>query len=172
MARPPSSFRFGKKPSDPTPPDVTPIINLFVTIIPMLLNMMIITQVTLIGINLASQSSLSGSSVSAGSGKDASKNKELRLVLYNNYFEIQVQDENNITIPMIKKGESVNYDYLALEKQLVSLKTRFPDIGTIKLVPYPDVKYGVLIHSIDICKEAKFTGIGYGRPSTKHFMIN
>ncbi len=141
-------------------PNLIPIMNLFIVIIPMLMTIMISVRLAMIEITLPAQ----------GSGEQeepAVSPSTLTLVLYPDRFEIKVEKrEGVIKIPQNSSGL---YDYVSLDQEIYSLKQRFPDQQTVEILPDPNVKFDTLLRSIDICKSNSFPNIKYLTTQTKFY---
>ncbi len=144
--------------------NLIPIMNLFITIIPMLLMITVTIHMAFISLNLAA-SGTSGSEESEGLSGSEAKVKEIKLVLYPDRIEIQEEGiRDPIIIPAIETEEGVIvYDYQTLDAMLANIKGRNQEIHEIRVAPYPDVYYGVLIRAIDICKMQGFPEVKYER---------
>jgi hypothetical protein len=146
--------------------DMTPIMNLFIVLIPMLLTMLVTVQLSYIALNLAATSQGSGGS---GSGPGGEKIKIVKVVLYNNRIEIQEEGASSTTIPAYFTGGKPKYDFVALDAAITGVKQRNPYLNNIKVVPYPDVAYEILVRSIDICKLDGFPNVTYSIPETRYY---
>jgi hypothetical protein len=148
------------------PLDMTPIMNLFITIIPMLLTMLVTLQLSYISLNLAATSQGAGGT---GTGPGGEKIKVVKVVLYNNRIEIQEEGANSTTIPTYFTDGKLKYDFVALDAAITGVKTRNPNLYNIKVVPYPDVAYEILVRSIDVCKLDGFPNVTYSIPETRFY---
>lgn len=144
--------------------NLIPIMNLFITIIPMLLMITVTIHMAYLSLNL-STSGTSGSGEGAGITGEGDKVKEIKLVLYADRFELTEEGfQEPIVIPA-RLNEEGNYrhDYFTLDAFLSEIKERNKDLNEIRLTPYPDVYYGTLIRAIDICKLRGFPEVKYER---------
>ncbi|MBW6515984.1 MAG: biopolymer transporter ExbD [Candidatus Cloacimonetes bacterium] len=144
--------------------NLIPIMNLFITIIPMLLMITVTVHMALLSLNLTA-SGMSGTGEGSGVSGTGDKVKEIKLVLYVDRFELF--EEGNvepIVIPagIFEDGE-LRHDYRALDLFIEDIKNRNMDINEIRIAPYPDVYYGTLIRAIDICKLRGFPEVKYER---------
>jgi len=163
MAFAPSKGRNIRK-SEPVELDMTPIMNLFITIIPMLLTMMVTIQLSVISLNFASATGGGGAGAGAGGG---GLEKEVKLVLYKSGFELRDVSGAATNIPAVEAG--VKYNYFELDRALAAAKAKSQQVSTVKIVPYPDVTYDTLIRAIDVCKLNGFPTVSYSKPTTKYF---
>jgi len=148
------------------PLDMTPIMNLFITIIPMLLTMLVTVQLSYISLNLAATSQGGGGT---GNGPGGEKIKVVKVILYNNRIEVQEEGAKSTSIPTFFSQGNVKYDFVALDQTITDIKRRNPDLFNIKVVPYPDVTYNTLVRSIDICKIDGFPNVTYSIPETRYY---
>ncbi|MCF7793866.1 MAG: biopolymer transporter ExbD [Candidatus Cloacimonetes bacterium] len=142
-------------------PNLIPIMNLFIVIIPMLMTIMISVRLAMIEITLPAQG--------AAQQEEAVEEppRALTLVLYPDRFEIKVEDRQGVTtIPML--SENV-YDYVSLDEKIAGLKKEFPKQLIMEILPDPNVKFDTLLRSIDICKSHDFPSIKYLTTQTKFY---
>lgn len=174
MAYRPSAGRNQRGSGGPKEPDLIPIMNLFMTLIPFMLLMMVITQVALVALNF-SGSSGGGGGGGTGPGGDAVKEKKIEVIIMSPNtpersgmfpgFEIREPGQEAVKIP-IAQGY---YDFRTLNSVLKEIHTRNPEQTEINVSPYPDVLYGPLIQTIDLCKENEFINVMY-RPTDVRVM--
>ncbi|MDP8203549.1 MAG: biopolymer transporter ExbD [Candidatus Tenebribacter mawsonii] len=163
MAYGPSKNR-SRSQSEPREPNLIPIMNLFIVIIPMLMTIMVTVHLAMIEITLPTDS--------AGGGDEDTEQLEdlpkvITLALLPDRFEILVEGvEDIITIPQTSAGK---YDYFMLDSNMALLKDSNENQGTIDLLPDPTVKFDTLLRSIDICKSNNFPNIKYLTSSTKYY---
>lgn len=165
MAYRPSEGRNQKNQSPPVQPDLVPIMNLFMALIPFLLMMIVISQIALVALNF----SASGGGGGGGEGGGGETAKELKVIIMASEgnqifpgFEIREPDSGAVTI---KNSANGKFNFMALNNALGNLKTRNQQIGDITIVVYPDVLYGTLIQTIDLCKQNGFPNVIY-KPAT------
>jgi len=148
-------------------PNLIPIMNLFIVIIPMLMTIMVTVHLAMIEITLPTESA-------GGNGDDEAQElleedipKVITLALLPDRFEIMVEGmEDIITIPQLSVG---TYDYFTLDENIARLKKSNENQGTIDLLPDPSVKFDTLLRSIDICKSNNFPNIKYLTSATKFY---
>jgi len=165
MAYGPSKNR-SRSQSEPREPNLIPIMNLFIVIIPMLMTIMVTVHLAMIEITLPTEAAGGG-----GSDETTEELEELpkiiTLALLPDRFEIMVEGiEDIITIPQLSVG---TYDYFTLDQSIARLKENNENQGTIDLLPDPTVKFDTLLRSIDICKSNNFPNIKYLTSSTKYY---
>lgn len=164
----PSARRKQKGSSVPQEPNLVPIMNLFLTIIPFLMLMIVISQISLIAMNFSSGT---GGGSGAGGGGDEKKLIEIHLMAKEHPSGLFPGMEIREPDGTIRKLPVVNgmFDYTSLNSLLVDLKAGHPDTNEIKLVVHPEVLYDTLIRSIDLCKANGFTSVHYANPRNKYF---
>lgn len=166
MAYGPSQNR-SRSQYEPREPNLIPIMNLFIVIIPMLMTIMVTVHLAMIEITLPTESADGG-----GGGDDAQEQLEdlpkiITLALLPDRFEIMVEGiDDIITIPQLSTG---TYDYFTLDANIARLKENNENQGTIELLPDPTVKFDTLLRSIDICKSNNFSNIKYLTSLTKYY---
>ncbi|MCK4653598.1 MAG: biopolymer transporter ExbD [Candidatus Cloacimonetes bacterium] len=146
-------------------PNLIPIMNLFIVVIPMLMTIMVSVHLAMIEITLPTQA--------AGGGGDETEEqieelpKVITLALFPDRFEIKVEGKKKvIEIPYLSPGR---YDYVTLDKNIAKLKEEHTNQGTIEILPDPAVKFDTLLRSIDICKSNNFPNIKYLTAATKYY---
>lgn len=164
MAYGPSKNR-SRSQNEPREPNLIPIMNLFIVIIPMLMTIMVTVHLAMIEITLPTEG--------AGNGGDDSQEqvedipRVITLALLPDRFEIMVEGiEDIISIPQLSAG---TYDYFTLDRNIAHLKNANEKQGTIDILPDPSVKFDTLLRSIDICKSNNFPNIKYLTSSTKFY---
>jgi len=159
--------------SVPKIPNLVPIMNLFLTIIPFLILMLVITQVALVAFNFSEGTTVDPDRAGGGGG------------LKKEYPEITViimASENSMrtTFPGFEIREPGNppdslglirgqYDYVRLDQTLKLIKDRFPGLKDISVAAYDDVLYENLIKTIDICRSNDFSSIHYKAPQVRYY---
>jgi hypothetical protein len=132
----------------------------------MLLTMLVTVQLSYISLNMsATPTGGGGQGPGPGGGE---KVKVVKLILYNNRFELREEGGAAVTIPTIMESGRTKYNFIALDAAINSLKARNPQLFNIKVVPYPDVNYDTLVRSIDVCKMDGFPNVTYSIPETTY----
>ncbi len=164
MAYGPSKNR-SEKQHEPREPNLIPIMNLFIVVIPMLMTIMVSVHLAMIEITLPTSSG-----GGAGSGEEQVEQDiplVITLALFLDRFEIKVEGvEKVVEIPQLAPGK---YDYSILDMNLAQLKENNPNQGTMEILPDPDVSFDTLLRSIDLCKSNNFPNIKYLTTSTKYY---
>jgi hypothetical protein len=124
--------------------------NLFLTIIPMLLFMVASVQVTLLALNFGADSA--GGAGDSGGG-DEDKVFAVDLVIYNDEVDGKFQRGIEVIEEQDKKRKYFDdFNFVELDNYIDEVKKRNPKQSTIKITPYDNVKYEHLLRVIDICK--------------------
>ena len=138
-------------------PNLIPIMNLFLVLIPALMTMMVSVHLAMIGINYSS-SAKSGETGDT-ENKDVPKSTQLRIL--DTRFEIHVDGEDPIVIVADSTGAVVVYDFFELDKKLKEVKTTHEDQNTIFVMTDRNVLFDTLMKSIDSCKINNFANVKY-----------
>jgi len=166
----PSQSRQQKSETGPREPNLVPIMNLFITIIPFLLMMVVISQAALIGLNF--ETAGGDGSGSGGSGPGGG-DRQIEIRLYDRDdatglflgFETRDLDKKSAKYPYINGG----FDFISMQAALEQLKTEHPDRVDIAVIVYPEVLYDNLIRTIDLCKQSGFVNVKYMTPRTMYY---
>ncbi|MDZ4120847.1 MAG: hypothetical protein U1C33_00390 [Candidatus Cloacimonadaceae bacterium] len=172
MAYRPSQPRNKKLDTSSKEPNLIPVMNLFLTIIPFLMLFVAYSSLALLAVSLEAAGG-GGDSGGGGSGGGQTDLPMYQIIIYGanpdpakiNSFEI-VDEGNKRVISHIKQLNG-RYDFNQLSFQLSQLKSRSPQVDDIKVLPFGDVLFEVLLQTIDLCKENKFIKVNYQEPQTK-----
>lgn len=175
MAYRPSAGRNQHPVSDPQIPDLVPLMNLFLTVIPFLLLMLVITQVALVAFNFSAAPP--GKPATADGTEGLKKDvPEVTVIItasqdsLNTTFPgFEIREPGVISYPVLLKNGQ--YDYIKLDAGLKAIRERFPDLQDISVVPYNDVKYDTLIKTIDICRSNNFANVHYRAPQVRYYVM-
>ena len=161
----PSAMRQQKSQTVPQEPNLVPIMNLFLSTIPMLLMMVVISQIALLALNFSQGES--GVSYGQGGGGGGAKTEKVEIHILGE----QYAQENNTTLgieirepgfkPLTISAINGYYDYVTLNKTLQEIRSRKGTLSDITVLVHPDVLYGDLMKTIDICKVNGFTQVHY-----------
>ncbi|MCB5245132.1 MAG: biopolymer transporter ExbD [Candidatus Cloacimonadaceae bacterium] len=176
MAHPPSARRGQHRFSPPKVPDLVPLMNLFLTIIPFLLLMLIVTQIAMIALNFTqgTANEKQGGGLLSGSQETQKKIPEITIIIMASQdslgttfpgFEIREPDKSKDTLGLLNGY----YDFVKLDVKLKDIRQRYPDLQDISVAPYDDVLYDTLIKTIDLCRENNFSNIHYKAPQVRYF---
>ncbi len=163
MAYRPSDARNQKSQSSPSEPNVVPVMNLFLTIIPFLLLFVVLSNVALVSLDLSSGGGTDGGD---GAGDGGGEIPKVQVIIYHdpvsdpsqaNSFEIREPKLPAQKIPAING----RHDYVKLDAALKEIKARRPDLWDINVVPSDDVLFETLLQTIDLCKKNQFPFVHY-----------
>jgi biopolymer transport protein ExbD len=162
----PSEARQQKGQTAPQEPNLVPIMNLFITIIPFLILMISISQVALLALNFAADGG--GDGQGEGGGGDAQEEiLEIHLMLKEHDtglfpgMEIREPDKTTHRLPWLQENV---YDFDGLNNMLSDMKNKFPESSEIAVIVHPEVLYDTLIRTIDLCKTNGFATVHYRNP--------
>lgn len=156
--------------------DLVPIMNLFVTIIPMLLTMVVLVSIAYISLDLSSPSA-SGAGSNSSDKKNDKKPEITSLELsinIENDIEFFAFTKNGQPDSAIEKIPADNYSKLTevlKNYREVMWKDKYEDalileeddkFLSIIITPKEYVRFGTFVKTIDLCKKMKFTDIMLG----------
>jgi len=131
-------------------PNLMPVMNLFLTIVPILMLMLVGTQVALLSLNLNQAARVGNQPATV----------KLSVIIHaagSIAFEIIQPERKNNVIPK----DNGSYDYAKLKQEIQSLKSGYNESSEINIVPNPNVSYDDLIKTIDICRSEGFRNVHY-----------
>ncbi len=162
----PSEGRNQKKQTPPEQPNLVPLMNLFITIIPFLLTIVVISQVALIAMNFSKPGSETSGTGGSGSGPGAAQEIKLIIMASSDGMEMypgfKIRGWGN-EIPIRNTDIGVGfqgYNYIELNRILGDIKKSI-NLNEISVIVYPDVLYGTLVQTIDLCKSNGFPNVIY-----------
>ncbi len=176
MAYRPSAARNQSSASAPKVPNLVPIMNLFLTIVPFLMLMLVITQVALVAFNFTEGAS--GGEGSAGGGADQKERLEVTVIIMASVddnrttypgFEIRVTPADKGTSPDSLGLFNGQYDYKALDLTLQAIKNSHSNLNDISIAAYDDVPFEILMKTIDVCRKNNFPNVHYKAPQVRYF---
>jgi len=129
--------------------DVTPVMNLFMVLIPFLVSMAVFTHIAIIDFSLPPAQDLSGET-------NSSKDLDISIVVTAKGYRIVGTGKKLDLIPMVKG----KYQFEELRKLLKAVKFQYPSQKSVILVLEGDVLYDDIIKFMDICRETQFPDIG------------
>ncbi len=130
--------------------DVTPVMNLFMVLIPFLVSMAVFTHLAVIDFTLPPSGTGDGSGATEAQGLDIS------LVVTSSGFRI-VGTGDKMDLVARVRGE---YQFEQLRAILMAIKFQYPSQNSIILVFDEDVIYNDIVRFMDVCREAQFPEIG------------
>ncbi|MDZ7289324.1 MAG: biopolymer transporter ExbD [candidate division KSB1 bacterium] len=134
---------------------MTPIMNVFLIIVPFLLLTASFVKIAILEMSLPS---LSGHDSAPRAAPASEQPKQLvlnTLAIRSNGFELKSPTFN---FPFInKRGEQ--YDFEQLQAHLRQIKNKFPDSEDVVIQPEDVIKYDIMIKVMDRCRESGFPNI-------------
>lgn len=129
--------------------DVTPVMNLFMVLIPFLVSMAVFTHLAVVDF------SLPPSNGSAG-GESETKELDISIVITAEGFRIVGTGKKLDLIPRVHN----KYQFEQLRSLLKAIKFEYPSQKSVVLVIEADVIYEDIIRFMDICRESQFPDVG------------
>ena len=129
--------------------DVTPVMNLFMVLIPFLVSMAVFTHIAAIDFSLPPAQE-------EGADPGDSKELDISIVVTGTGFRIVGTGKKLDLIPRVK-GQ---YQYEQLRVLLKAIKFEYPSQKSVVLVLESDILYDDIIKFMDICRESQFPDIG------------
>ncbi len=129
--------------------DMTPVMNLFMVLIPFLMSMAVFTHIAVIEFSLPP---------AQGSGGETEQIKELdiSIVVTNAGFRIVGTGKKLDIIPKIRG----KYQMKKLRALLKAVKFQYPSQNSVVLVFEGNILYDDIIKFMDVCRESQFPDIG------------
>lgn len=131
--------------------DVTPVMNLFMVLIPFLVSMAVFTQIAVIDFSLPP-----GQSEAPVASEEESKELDISIVVSKQGFRIVGTGKQLDLVPMVK-GQ---YQFDQLRVLLKAIKFQYPSQKGVVLVLEPDILYDDIVRFMDVCRESQFPEIG------------
>jgi len=128
--------------------DMTPIMNLFMVLIPFLMSMVVFTQIVVIDF------SLPPSSVEE-TNTESSKELDISIIISKNGFRIVGTGNKLDLIPQLEG----KFQLEKLRALLKAVKFQYPSQKSVVLVIEADILYDDIIQFMDICRESQFPDI-------------
>lgn len=174
----PSEGRNNRDSSGHREVDLVPIMNLFVTIIPMLLTMVVMVSIAYISLDLTNPNAAGAS----GGATEARKGeKEQRITK----LELSINVENDQEFFQFYKNGKIDTDYAAIstddlgklsevlkDYRQIMMEDRYGSSTLddndeertfpIIIIPKDYVRFGTFVKTMDLCKKMKFTDIMLG----------
>jgi len=143
---------------DEVEPNLTPVMNLMVVLIPLLLSSAQFIKIGVIDLNLPPAVGAKGAITEAP--KEAEKKLDLAVTITDKGFFISsslaiLKGESNEG-PSISKLEDGEYDFQELSRKLLEIKQKasdnFPDDDKIVIQAEPEISYQILIFTMDAAR--------------------
>jgi biopolymer transport protein ExbD len=129
--------------------DVTPVMNLFMVLIPFLVSMAVFTHIAAIDFSLPPAQE-------EGSDTGDSKELDISIVVTPSGFRIVGTGKKLDLIPRVQ-GQ---YQFEQLRVLLKAIKFEYPSQKSVVLVLDADILYDDIVKFMDICRESQFPDIG------------
>jgi len=127
--------------------NVTPVMNIFVILIPFLLLTATFVRIAIIDLSLPS--------LEEGGQLSEEELKNLTLLVVSikpEGFEIKTSEKK---YPLIGKRDG-DFDFSALKRRLGEIKKRYPALEDVIISPASEIRYKVIVKVLDSCREAGF----------------
>jgi biopolymer transport protein ExbD len=148
-----SLFKLSRPPSDLTEADVdvTPVMNMFVILIPFLVSMAVFTQVSIIDFSVPSD-------VGQSSGQSSGKPKlKLTVLLTESFLGVAEGESLLDSIPLTDKGQ-YPFDELKQALAVRRAQSEFPD--EIVVAVRDGIAFRYVVKAMDVSRESGFSKIG------------
>lgn len=130
--------------------DVTPVMNLFMVLIPFLVSMAVFTHIAVVDF------SLPPSQTETSDGSEETKELDISIVVTAQGFRIVGTGKK---LDLIEKSRG-QYQYEQLRVLLKAIKFQYPSQKSVVLVLESDILYDDIIKFMDVCRESQFPDIG------------
>lgn len=145
--------------------NLVPIMNLFIVVIPMLINMWVAYELAMLYMPVQgspqSQEAYKGGGQNDQDQKTEVTPKKIVMILYRNGFSVRVSDDSNPTLDTLWVNE---HNYEELQQKLEGIHQKYTIEETknsIGIWPDPELPYEVFLKSMEAAKKAKFETITY-----------
>ncbi|MBD3419883.1 MAG: hypothetical protein GF398_07185 [Chitinivibrionales bacterium] len=132
--------------------DVTPVMNLFMVLIPFLVSMAVFTHISVIDFSLPGAADETEASESA----EATKELDISIVVTQKGFRIVGTGKKLDLVDKIRG----RYHFEQLRVLLKAIKFEYPSQKSVVLVLESDVLYDDIVKFMDVCRESQFPDIG------------
>ncbi len=129
--------------------NITPVMNVFVILIPFLLLSASFIKIAIIDFSLPSAEQSSSNAVNA---KDLKELTVLVVSIGTKGFEVKTSEKK---LPLVKKTNG-KYDYKTLGDRLKSVKKKYPKLEDVIISPDAKIKYDTIVKVMDKCREVGF----------------
>ncbi len=145
--------------------NLIPIMNLFITIIPMLLVITVTVKMAMVEIQMSANNAAQGNEEQKEE-EEEDKIETLKLAIFEDRFEIIYNDDNSKVkkIPVIDPSATIvtqRYNLFELDKELAEFKKKNKDQNEITILAAGNVNFDALMASVDVCKVNEFPSINY-----------
>ncbi len=148
--------RSRRSPKDPDELNITPIMNVFMILVPFLLLTAVFAQNTMVDLSLPA-----ASDPTEVEGMDEQESVSLRVTVREDGYQI---DGNVGALAPIPRHEEGPYDLEQLGLKLAEIKGVFPDERRVIVAATKAIRYQDVVHVLDQCKKSGFGEIAIGQP--------
>ena len=129
--------------------DMTPVMNLFMVLIPFLMSMAVFTQIAIVDFSLPPAQG-------EGGGTESTKELDISVIISENGFRIVGTGKKLDLVPKIRG----RYQMDQLKTLLKAIKFQYPSQKSVILVFDGNTLYDDVIKFMDVCRESQFPDIG------------
>ncbi|KAA3619356.1 MAG: biopolymer transporter ExbD [Calditrichaeota bacterium] len=129
--------------------NITPVMNLFLVLIPFLLLSAEFVRIAVLELNLPS--------ATAAPQQNKNNNKKLVLIMLR-IEDNQIRIKAPRTSGAVKK-DGADYQFEQLVQELKKLKKLFPDTEEVTVQPTDNIKYETIVHVMDTCRDNGFPNV-------------
>lgn len=134
---------------EPIDLDVTPVMNLFMVLIPFLVSMAVFTHLAVVDFSLPPSDTSSDMITEA-------KELDISIVITAEGFRVVGTAKKLDLVPRVQN----RYQFEQLRALLKAIKFEYPSQKSVVLVIEADVIYDDIIRFMDICRESQFPDVG------------
>lgn len=145
--------RMGRKRRGGDDIEMTPIMNLFLILVPFLLVAAEFVNIAVLDMSLPQLNT--NANVTQTTTELPKQSILSTLEIDDNGMQV---NSPTFTFPAIKKSAG-GYDYNALKAQLAQIKQKFPEAADMVIAPQDQIKYDIVIQVMDRCREQGFPNI-------------
>jgi len=127
--------------------NITPVMNIFVILIPFLLLTATFVKIAIIEFSLPSLQQKGNVNL-----QDLKNLTVLVVGIKPEGFEIKTSER---TYPLIGNRDG-RFDYASLYARLKEIKDRYPDLKDVIISPAPNIRYQIIVKVLDNCREVGF----------------
>lgn len=130
--------------------EITPLMNLMIILVPILLISLNFAQITVLEVNLPE--------LTGGMSASQKSQSKLEVRIENSGFKVFFPEDVLIQeIPLIENEGGKSYDFMQLSKVLQAVKSQLNEKRDILLLSHPNVDYQNLVFTMDAVKS--FSGV-------------
>ncbi len=129
--------------------NITPIMNVFVILIPFLLLSASFVKIAIIDFSLPSAEQAANSAVNPADLKGLTV---LVVTIKDKGFEVKTSQKK---LPFVPKVNG-KFDFKTLGIRLKAVKKKYPKLEDVIITPGESIRYETIVHVMDTCREAGF----------------